>query len=130
MLLITGLRLQRLLTTGLSEAIPTHQRSSAVRLPTPFYGPDSHPPHHLPHYILLRCGCFFQILFVSIRDAWLFRPDHIRLNCRRLLGLKNQGSTPPPPPPPSYVSSVCKAFMKIYFNYYVFILPSNSNAFL
>ena len=53
---------------------------------------------------------------------WLFLPDHIRLNCRRLLGLKNQGSPP-------YVSSVCKAFMKIYFNY-VFILPSNLNTFL
>ena len=54
-------------------------------------------------------------------DVWLFLPDHIRLNCRRLLGLKNQGSPP-------YVSSVCKAFMKIYFNY-VFILPSNLNTF-
>ena len=35
---------------------------------------------------------------------------------------KNQGSSP-------YVSSVCKAFMKIYFNSYVFILPSNLSTF-
>ena len=59
------------------------------------------PTHHLQYYILLRCGCFAQIMFVSVRDVWLFLPDHIRLNIRRLLGFKNQGS---PPHPPCFIS--------------------------
>ena len=50
-------------------------------------------PTH-PTTFLLRCGCFAQILFVSIRDVWLFLPDHIRLKFRRLLGFKNQCSPP------------------------------------
>ena len=61
-------------------ASPTHQRSSTVRLHTPTQGPDSHPPH--PFYITsywgafvsprfysfqyVMCGCYFQIIFVSI----------------------------------------------------------------
>ena len=102
-------------TSALMQSAPTLLLSALI-------------PTHLPHYILLRCGCFAQILFVSVRDVWLFHSDHIRLNCWRLLWFKNQGSPPPPPPPP-HVSSVWKAFMKIYFNSYVFILPSNLNAF-
>ena len=42
----------------------------------------------------IEVRCFAQILFVSVRDVWLFLPDHIRLNCRRLLGLKKSRFTP------------------------------------
>ena len=85
----------------------------------PWFPPTPQPSTLHP----VEVRCFVQILFVSVCDVWLFLPDHIRLNCRRLLGLKNQGSPP-------YVSSVCKALIKLYFNSYVFILPSNLNTFL
>ena len=93
-------------TLLLSAMIPTH--------PTTFHITSNWGAVVLPRFCssqYMVCGCFFLIIFVSIVG-----------DC---LGSKLKVHPIPPP----YVSSVCKAFMKIYFNSYVFILPSNLNAF-
>ena len=73
---------------------------------TSYWGAVVFPRFCSSQYVM--CGCFFLIIFVSIVGDCL--GSKIKVH-------------------PPYVSSVCKAFMKIYFNSYVFILPSNLNVF-
>ena len=55
----------------------------------PWFPPTPQPSTLHP----VEVRCFAQILFVSVCDVWLFLPDHIRLNCRILLGLKKSRFT-------------------------------------
>ena len=98
----TSALMQPASTLLLSALIPTHPTTFHI---TSYWGAVVLPRFCSSQYVMY--GCFFLIIFVSI--------------VRDCLGSKIKV--------PPFVSSVCKAFMKIYFNSYVFILPSNLNAF-
>ena len=104
----TSALMQSAPTLLLSALIPTHPTTFHI---TSYWGAVVLPRFCSSQYVM--CGCFTLIIFVSIVGDCF--GSKIKVH--------------PPPPPPPYVSSVCKAFMKIYFNSYVFILPSNLNAF-
>ena len=99
----TSALMQSASTLLLSALIPTQPTTFYI---TSYWGVVVLPRFCSSQYVM--CGCFFLIIFVSIVGDCL--GSKIKVH-------------------PPYVSSVCKAFMKIYFNSYVFILPSNLNAF-
>ena len=99
----TSALMQSTSTLLLSALIPTQPTTFYI---TSYWGAVVLPRFCSSQYVM--CGCFFLIIFVSIVGDCL--GSKIKVH-------------------PPYVSSVCKAFMKIYFNSYVFILPSNLNVF-